>query len=343
MRSVIRFGQYGSVAALSAASDWLAFSLLVSALGAGHLASLMTARIIGGLVSFAANRHWTFSGGNTLGLSRNGRRFLLLYGFSYLLSAGLFSLLTQGSLPAYPAKLITDLTCFLVNFAVMKAYVFAQAVEPRDFWNGRILAWEASRYDGPQNVASSSLRARQDLALALLAPYLPGRRVVELGCGSGRLAERLIAAGAISYHGYDLSPVAVAEARRHVPSPQITFSEAPVDAVPATGDALVISLGLLDWLAPDEIARVLALGADGLWLHSLSEVRPSPQQLIHRLYSRLAYRAGYRPAYHRISQIDALLAGQGLPPARVFRHRSLRFGAFIANFDPPPACSRLWR
>lgn len=332
MKSVIRFGQYSSVAALSALSDWAVFSLLVSGCGADHLASLMAARLVGGLVSFAVNRNWTFAGKKHRSLSQSGRRFLLLYGFSYLLSAGLFSLASWAGLPPYPAKLLTDLSCFLVNFAVMKTYVFSEAVDRRKFWDGRILKWEASRYDRPESVASSSLRARQQLALSLLAPHLAGRRVVELGCGSGRLAEPIIAGGATSYQGFDLSPLAIDEARRRTSSPGIAFAQGSVADLPPQGDALLFSLGLLDWLSPEEIARILALGADGLWLHSLSELRASPQQLIHRSYSRLAYRSGYRPAYHRVSDIDALLAANGMPPARVFRHPRLRFGIFIGNF-----------
>ena len=332
MKSVIRFGQYSSVAVLSAVSDWLVFTLLVSGIGADHLASLMTARVVGGLVSFAANRHWTFAAGKHPSLSRSGRRFLALYAFSYLLSAGLFSLLTGAGLAAYPAKLLTDLCCFLVNFAVMKAYVFSSGVDRRDFWNDRILAWEASRYDRSESVVSSSLLARREMALSLMAPHLPGRQVVELGCGSGRLAERIIAGGAAAYQGFDLSAVAIDEARRRNTSPAVSFAQGSVADLPDQGDALVFSLGLLDWLSPEDIARVLALGSDGLWLHSLSERRVSPQQLIHRSYSRLAYRSGYRPAYHRIADIDALLAANGMPPAQVFRHPRLRFGMFISNF-----------
>lgn len=331
MKTVLRFGQYSGVAALSAASDWLTFTVLVSALGVDHLASLMAARLVGGLVSFAVNRQWTFSGGARHSLSRSGRRFLLLYAASYGLSAGLFSLLSAVRLPPYPAKLITDLTCFLVNFAVMKTYVFADPSDRRTFWDRRILAWEGARYDRPPGVMSSSLQARQEMAMALLGPHLAGRRVVELGCGSGRLAGRIMAGGAAAYHGYDLSPVAIDEARRRNPSPGVAFTAAAVGEIAPPGDALLFSLGLLDWLSPAEIARLLA--GDGLWLHSLSERRASPQQLLHRCYSRLAYRSGYRPAYHRVAEIDALLAAAGQPPARVFRHPRLRFGIFISNFE----------
>lgn len=125
MRLRSRFGPYGSVALLSAGGDWAIFSLLVSLLGAGHLASLMTARIVGGAISFVGNRYWTWGARRQIAITQQGRRFLLLYGFSYALSVALFSLFTVVlRLPPYPAKLITDTACFVVNFVVMHHYVF---------------------------------------------------------------------------------------------------------------------------------------------------------------------------------------------------------------------------
>lgn len=125
MRPFLRFGRYGSVALLSAAGDWAVFSLLESFAGIGHLSCLMTARASGGLLSFVGNRHWTWGARRQIAVTQQGRRFLLLYAFSYLLSVALFSILTGVSrLSPYPAKLITDALCFMVNFMVMNHYVF---------------------------------------------------------------------------------------------------------------------------------------------------------------------------------------------------------------------------
>ena len=99
-------------------------------------------------------------------------------------------------------------------------------IDPKSFWNAKILGWEDSRYKDPATApslaeriagrVSTSLRFRLEEAVRLLAPHLPGRRVVELGCGSGLLAERLLALGAASYQGFDISDAAIARARsRH--------------------------------------------------------------------------------------------------------------------------------
>ncbi len=120
-----RFLRYSWVALISAGSDWLIFSGLVSLVGLAHLPSLMVARVVGGLVSFLANRHWTWGAHRQVAVTRQGRRFLVLYGFSYALAVGLFSLLVDGlGIRPYPGKLATDVACFLINFVVMNVYVF---------------------------------------------------------------------------------------------------------------------------------------------------------------------------------------------------------------------------
>lgn len=126
MTALWRFLRYSWVALMSAGSDWLVFSCLVSLAGLAHLPSLMAARIVGGAVSFLANRHWTWGGARSPGaVTRQGRRFLALYVCSYGLAVGLFGLLVDGlQIRPYPGKLATDITCFLLNFLVMNVYVF---------------------------------------------------------------------------------------------------------------------------------------------------------------------------------------------------------------------------
>ncbi|MDR3437110.1 GtrA family protein [Telmatospirillum sp.] len=125
MSALLRFFRYSGVALISAGSDWLFFSVLVTLAGAPHLSALMVARVIGGLVSFFANRSWTWGAHRPIALTQQGRRFLALYGFSYLSAIALFSGLVDGlGIAPYPGKLATDALCFVGNFIVMNAYVF---------------------------------------------------------------------------------------------------------------------------------------------------------------------------------------------------------------------------
>ncbi len=127
MIRLTHFSRYVSVAVLAAGGDWLAFSVLISLLGAPHLESLMIARLVGGVVSFFSNRYWTWGEKRHIALTQQGRRFLVLYAVSYGLSVALFSGLHEVlAVPAYPAKLVTDVLCFLLNYLMMHAYVYHQ-------------------------------------------------------------------------------------------------------------------------------------------------------------------------------------------------------------------------
>jgi 2-polyprenyl-3-methyl-5-hydroxy-6-metoxy-1,4-benzoquinol methylase len=216
--------------------------------------------------------------------------------------------------------------------------------DAKRFWNDKILAWEDSRYrdhtgqgwlEWVAGKVSTSLRFRLDHAAALLEPHVRGRPVVELGCGSGLLARRLLAAGAASYQGFDIADRAIARARAtHADlGARVSFDVAAVANLAPLGGAVVLSLGLFDWLDSPDIAHIFAIGRGGHYLHALSEHRASVQQSLHRAYVHLAYgrRTGFAPRYHRLAEIERLAADQGLPLPQVVRHPRLRFGLFVSN------------
>lgn len=121
---VKKFIQYGGVAAGSAGVDWLIFIFLTVA-GVYHVTAIVFSRIGGGIFSFFMNRIWTFTARDGRHVSIQGRRFLLLYGVSYLMAIGvLYFLADMVGISAYLAKLCADTLCFLFNFGVMKAYVY---------------------------------------------------------------------------------------------------------------------------------------------------------------------------------------------------------------------------
>ena len=112
-----QFLKYGGVAAGSAVTDYAVFTLLLF-LGAGVLP--------GGIFSFIANRYWSFVANGSGSLKIESHRFLILYGFSYLMALAVLFLLTEEvGLAVYPAKIIADILSFLVNFLVMRHYVFS--------------------------------------------------------------------------------------------------------------------------------------------------------------------------------------------------------------------------
>ena len=126
MTKTLQFSKYGGVATGSAVTDYAVFAVLL-VVGAGTLHAQMVARIAGGVFSFFANKYWSFGARKSETLKTEGRRFLFLYAFSYILSLAMLYLLTeQAGVRPYPAKIISDITCFLVNFMVMRNYVFGE-------------------------------------------------------------------------------------------------------------------------------------------------------------------------------------------------------------------------
>ena len=110
-------------AASSAISDIVIFTLLVH-LGLYFVYCQGISRIIGGVVSFLINKNLSFNRHRRRALIEI-RRFLLLYAASYLLSFFiLWFLHQQMGLTLLYAKPIADGSCFVVNFIMMKFYVY---------------------------------------------------------------------------------------------------------------------------------------------------------------------------------------------------------------------------
>lgn len=116
--------KYGLVAAISAISDWIVFSILLLLTGQ-HLPSQGAARLVGGGVSFFLNKHWSFVEGTGLLIVRSARRFLLLYAVSYVLSIlALLLLVDVLGFWVVWGKLMADGMMLVFNFTVMRVYVF---------------------------------------------------------------------------------------------------------------------------------------------------------------------------------------------------------------------------
>ena len=121
LKTIIHASKSGSVAIAATVAEWVAFVALTS-VGMTPVAAQMVARIVGGVTSFGLNRQWSFSAQGSMTVQ--GRRFLLLYAFSYGLSVSLLWALLRLGMGSYMAKLVSDFICFGVNFIVMYAYVF---------------------------------------------------------------------------------------------------------------------------------------------------------------------------------------------------------------------------
>jgi SAM-dependent methyltransferase len=212
------------------------------------------------------------------------------------------------------------------------------------FWDERILAWEASRYEGRPSAAlgpgewlasvlSEPTRLRQELGVKLAAPFLAGRRVVEAGCGTGLLARRFMKAGAAGYLGIDHSRVAIEAARRRSGSATIRFEVGSAADLPAGGD-MIVSLGMIDWLTDEELRGFFARHGEADFLHTFNEYRAEPAQLVHRALrsvdAALRPRA-VRPRYMTLESLIALFPERRRGSITVHRDPRLRYATFISS------------
>jgi putative flippase GtrA len=125
MKTVKQFSKFSSVAGGAALTDYFVFWVLLY-LELDVVLAQMIARLFGGILSFTMNKNWSFNTNSNTSAIKEGRRFLILYAISYVLAiAVLYLLITQASFNAYPAKITADIVCFLVNFVVMRQYVFS--------------------------------------------------------------------------------------------------------------------------------------------------------------------------------------------------------------------------
>lgn len=211
--------------------------------------------------------------------------------------------------------------------------------EPSEFWDKKILQWEVDKYSLRKPLlidfdVNSSLKARMELARSILKKVAPGRTILELGCGSGLLAENCISFGAKKYVGVDISSIAIQSAKQKMQnsqaSSQVEFINGSASEIPLLQADICFSLGLLDWLSLDEIAKLRKNVKCDFYFHTFSEKRKfSLSQIAHKLYVFLKYghkNVGYVPKYHSADEIKTCLHSDRSPAPRLLRRPELSFG-----------------
>jgi cyclopropane fatty-acyl-phospholipid synthase-like methyltransferase len=137
--------------------------------------------------------------------------------------------------------------------------------ESAEYWKEHLLSWEASAYykDTQRKVSfwdrlstlfrGDAMYVRMNTALELLKPYLAGKRVLDVGCASGRFAAHLLNAGAAEIYGVDISPEAIQIANdyrvRAGLEDRLHFSLADVvhSGNPLPPSDLVTALGVIEY------------------------------------------------------------------------------------------------
>lgn len=100
----------------------------------------------------------------------------------------------------------------------------------------------------PWGISNAS---RRDRALSqVIAPYVSGKSVLELGCGEGHLTASVFR-NAASVHGIDISPTAISRATV-LSLPNASFQTSDFLNVGFAGYDVIAAIECIYYLAPDE-------------------------------------------------------------------------------------------
>tara|TARA_B100001029_G_C14984347_1_gene408026 strand:- start:41 stop:745 length:705 start_codon:yes stop_codon:yes gene_type:complete len=221
-------------------------------------------------------------------------------------------------------------------------------VDKKKFWEDKILGWEDLRYNKKKtnfnlfektvDKTNNTLIYRLKFAFEILSPLIKNKKIVELGCGSGFLAQKFIENGASSYSGYDISEKAISrgiELSKGNNSEKIKFFAKPILEMEKIDADYVFSLGLTDWLTDEEIDHMLKISSTSEILHSISEKRFSISRKLHQLYVYFSYgrkTGGYSPRYLNSREISEKIKHYTNKDTYYFRNKKLSFGMFVSTF-----------
>jgi len=222
--------------------------------------------------------------------------------------------------------------------------------DKKKFWEKKILNWEDARYNKTLNElnyfekfvnsTNETLLFRLKITFEHLKPHFKNKKIVEIGCGSGLLAEKIIATGAESYTGYDFSENAVAKgnaiAKERNLDNKIKFFAKSVNELEILNADIIFSLGLTDWLNDKEIERLFYVSQKAQNLHSISEKKNSIGQILHRIYVFLSYgrKSGvYSPRYLDAKSTSNLIYNVTKKKVYKYNHKKMSFGLLLSTIE----------
>ncbi len=219
-------------------------------------------------------------------------------------------------------------------------------IDKKEFWEKKIQGWEKDRYrieDGEGKVktdsshlAGSSLQFRFESTAELLKPYLDGKKILDIGCGTGIFYNEIKDTNLEHYYGFDFAESAILEGKKKFEGPKCSLFASNIEDFDFPECDIAIALGVLDWLENDEIEALFKKTYPRKFLFAISEKQASITLWIHAIYCFLSYgwkSQGYVPKYHTTDEIIKIAEAVGYKDIKIYRHPKLRFGAYLYCLD----------
>ena len=163
---------------------------------------------------------------------------------------------------------------------------------------------------------------------------------MDIGCAGGLLYDRLKLTNMEKYIGVDLATHAIECAKNQFDTEEdrnkASFSSGDLLGIEFPEIDVAVALGVLEWLNLEEIQKLLGKIAPKPFLFSISEKTNSLARWVHSIYVYLAYgwkTKGYVPQYYSVEELISIAKSCGYDSIKIYRHKELRFGAFLYNLD----------
>ena len=199
-----------------------------------------------------------------------------------------------------------------------------------EFWKKSSLDWESKRYDRFfSRFLYGSLHNRRDYVAWYISQFPKGSKIVELGCGSGRIYERIIDRQKYNYTGIDICGDAVSVATEKFKNePNAKWVCASENEIKNYEADLAVSAGFIDWLNDEQIINLNNNNKFKAVLHSYSQDTADWKVYVHRFFSKLITKrinVDYSPRKYSIEKIRSLFGNN----ISIETDSELSFGAFV--------------
>ena len=217
----------------------------------------------------------------------------------------------------------------------------------KEFWESRIERWDDYRHDNKLTVKGlpclftrnpqNSLEFRYKVLKEHLAQYVKGKRVVEFGCGTGRLAAETINLGAAFYEGYDIAENAINRAREREKNislkDKMIFHRADVIDIDAVKADFVFSTGFIPCLSDQALDHLFKISNDIDFFHISIEPKPGLHEIFHNLYRHISGAHKFQGIRRPVDDIFETLKNNGCKKLHVYRHQNL--GSLVCYSNLP--------